>query len=42
MSENIDPVIKHWKISSDQNYSTMQNLLKSKDYSWALFLGHLT
>lgn len=40
-TENIDPVIKHWKNSSDQNFRTMQNLLKSKDYSWALFLGHL-
>lgn len=39
--ENIDSVIKHWKNSSDQNFRTMQNLLKSKDYSWALFLGHL-
>ena len=40
--ENIDPIVKHWQNSSDQNYRTMQNLLKTKDYSWALFLGHLT
>jgi HEPN domain-containing protein len=39
--ENIDSIVKHWKESSDQNYLTMQNLLKSKDFSWALFLGHL-
>ncbi|MFO8023279.1 MAG: HEPN domain-containing protein, partial [Perlabentimonas sp.] len=31
----------YWKESSDQNYVTMNNLLKSKDYSWALFIGHL-
>jgi predicted nucleotidyltransferase len=30
-SENIDSIVKHWKESSDQNYLTMQNLLKSKD-----------
>ena len=40
-SENIDNIIMHWKESSDHNYLTMQNLLKSKDFSWALFLGHL-
>jgi HEPN domain-containing protein len=39
--ENIDKVVKYWKESSDQNYTTMNNLIKSKDYSWALFIGHL-
>ncbi len=39
--ENIDKIIEYWKDSSNQNYITMQNLLKSKDYSWALFIGHL-
>lgn len=39
--ENIERIIKHWKDSSDLNYLTMHNLLKSKDYSWALFMGHL-
>lgn len=39
--ENVDLVVQYWKDSSKQNYATMQNLLKSKDYSWALFLGHL-
>ena len=39
--ENIEKIIDYWKESSDQNYVTMKNLLKSKDYSWALFIGHL-
>ncbi|MDX9909515.1 MAG: HEPN domain-containing protein [Mariniphaga sp.] len=39
--ENIEEIIKYWKKSSDQNYATMNNLLKSKDYNWALFIGHL-
>ena len=39
--ENIDEVILHWRESAEQDFSTMQNLLKSRDYSWALFLGHL-
>jgi len=39
--EDVDKIIKYWHESSDQNYLTMHNLLKTKDYSWALFLGHL-
>ena len=39
--ENIDRIVNYWKNSSEQNYQTMKNLLKSKDYNWALFLGHL-
>lgn len=38
---NIENVIQFWIESSNQNYETMQHLLISKDYSWALFLGHL-
>ncbi|MBE0647974.1 MAG: HEPN domain-containing protein [Bacteroidales bacterium] len=33
--------INHWIESSDRDFLTMTNLLKSKDYSWSLFLGHL-
>lgn len=39
--KNVDLIIKHWCESSEQNYSTMQNLIKTKEYSWALFMGHL-
>lgn len=39
--ENIEQVIKYWKVSADRNYQTMHNLLKTGDNSWALFLGHL-
>jgi len=39
--KNIDSVIHHWRESSEQNYATMQNLIKTKEFSWALFLGHL-
>ncbi|MBA4409948.1 MAG: HEPN domain-containing protein [Bacteroidota bacterium] len=38
---NIDSIINHWRESSEQNYASMQNLIKTKEYSWALFLGHL-
>jgi HEPN domain-containing protein len=39
--ENIEKIIKYWLNSAEQNYKTMRNMLDSKDYSWALFLGHL-
>jgi len=39
--ENYEKIVLSWKESSDQNYETMRHLYQSKDYSWALFLGHL-
>lgn len=39
--ENVEDIVKFWKESSEQNYETMQHLILSKDYSWALFLEHL-
>jgi len=39
--KNIDSIVQHWRESSEQNYATMQNLIKTKEYSWALFIGHL-
>jgi hypothetical protein len=39
--ENAENIIKFWMESSDQNHVTMQHLMLTKDYNWALFLGHL-
>ncbi len=39
--KDIESVVHHWHESSNQNYATMQNLIKTKEFSWALFLGHL-
>lgn len=36
-----EEVRNYWITSSDQDFRTMNNLFKSKDYSWALFVGHL-
>ena len=38
---DIGKVIVYWVDSSDRDYGTMENLMKSGDYSWAMFLGHL-
>jgi HEPN domain-containing protein len=39
--ENLDQIINNWISSSEENYETMSNLFRSKDYSWSLFLDHL-
>jgi len=39
--ENVENIVRFWKESSEQNYVTMQHLMLTKDYNWALFLGHL-
>jgi HEPN domain-containing protein len=39
--QNLQRVITHWIKRSDQDYETMINLYRSKDYHWALFIGHL-
>jgi len=39
--ENIDKIVQHWLDSADKNHETMIHLVDSRDYSWALFLGHL-
>lgn len=44
MDENLDDIekiVQYWRDSSDQDFRTMQNLFTSKDFSWALFIGHL-
>lgn len=34
-------IANHWIDTSNSDYKTMLNLFNSKDYHWALFLGHL-
>jgi HEPN domain-containing protein len=38
---NIEKVYDHWILRSDHDFKTMLNLYDSKDYPWALFIGHL-
>jgi len=41
--DNIDleKIKIYWIYSSDKNFITMNHLFESKDYDWALFIGHL-
>ena len=34
-------VCSYWQTSSDNDYNVMMNLYNSKNYNWALFLGHI-
>ena len=38
---NIEKIIRHWISRSEQDFETMIHLYDSKDYHWALFIGHL-
>jgi HEPN domain-containing protein len=39
--QDIDKIIKLWIDTSEKDYNTMRHRLKSGDYSWAMFRGHL-
>lgn len=38
---NIEKISAHWITTSDNDFQTMLNMYKTKDYHWALFMGHL-
>ena len=37
-NNNFENVIKYWYDSSEKDFITMQNLLKTKDFSWDILL----
>lgn len=39
---NKENVINHWISTSEEDYETMMQLFKNNNYSWALFLGHIS
>jgi HEPN domain-containing protein len=36
-----ESVANSWTESAERDWKTMNHLVKSKDYAWSLFLGHL-
>jgi hypothetical protein len=38
---DIEQIVDHWISRSDSDFTTMNNLIKLKDFHWALFIGHL-
>jgi len=39
--KDIEKVYQYWLTSSDKDYEVMLTLCESRNYNWALFLGHL-
>jgi HEPN domain-containing protein len=39
--KDIEKVFQYWLSSSDNDYDAMLSLYQSKNYNWALFLGHI-
>jgi HEPN domain-containing protein len=39
---DIEKNVKHWTETSDADFNTMLTLFRSKQYHWALFLGHIS
>jgi HEPN domain-containing protein len=40
--ENKEKIIRYWIETSDEDFNTMQKLVASESYGWALFLGHIS
>ena len=38
---DFEKTINHWIAASDRDFETMIHLYGTKDYHWALFIGHL-
>ena len=38
---DVEKIYNHWITTSDKDFGTMLNLYNSKDYHWALFIGHI-
>lgn len=43
MTNNVDveKIYAHWINTSDKDFATMGHLYESKDFHWALFIGHI-
>jgi HEPN domain-containing protein len=39
---DIGKIIEYWGSTSDRDFRSMNRMLKSGEYVWALFVGHLT
>jgi len=39
--KNVERVYQYWLSSSENDYEVLLNLFQSRNYNWALFLGHI-
>ena len=40
-NSDISKIQNHWIETSDNDFGTMEHLFQSRDYHWALFMGHI-
>ncbi len=38
---DVDKIVEHWIVSSDEDFAAMNILYDAKSYGWALFMGHI-
>lgn len=38
---DVNSQVKYWVESSDSDFRAMNKMVKSKNYAWSLFVGHL-
>jgi len=41
MAKGKEERVQYWISTSERDYQTVEHLIQSADYSWALFIGHL-
>ncbi|HED06472.1 MAG TPA: HEPN domain-containing protein [Ignavibacteria bacterium] len=39
---DVEKIVDHWKLTSNEDFKTMIDLYNSKTYHWALFIGHIS
>jgi HEPN domain-containing protein len=39
---DVEKIVKHWIVSSEEDFQAMLSLYDSKSYGWSLFLGHIS
>lgn len=39
---DVDRIVRHWIVTSDDDFQTMPTLYNTQSYEWALFLGHIS
>jgi HEPN domain-containing protein len=41
-NNDIEKILNHWRVTSNDDFKTMNELFLSRSYSWALFVGHIS
>jgi len=39
---DVEKIVSHWKVTSNEDFKTMTDLYNVKTFHWALFFGHIS